>query len=69
MAKVIQLPVKKADRPEERHIVSAFTDVQDPEGTGNNCAVFAAVMEDSMGGLDQARLDHAIETCECDTCS
>ncbi len=65
MGEVVTLKPKRSGNPP---LDTHFDDVRDPEGTGNNCAVLAAYMEDSMGGMDQGRFDHAIETCECDTC-
>ena len=68
MSNVIELRPRTDKTAKTRGLVPEFTEEQDPEGTGNNCAVLAAYMEDSMGGMDQDRFDHAIETCECDTC-
>jgi hypothetical protein len=65
MGDVVQLKQKRTKLPMDAH----FDEARDPEGTGNNCAVLAAYMEDSMGGMDQDRFDRALETCECDTCS
>lgn len=65
MGDVVPLKPKAVKPPMDLH----FDEARDPEGTGNNCAVWAAACEDSLGGVDDARLNHAIETCECDTCS
>lgn len=40
-----------------------------PPPAEDECKVLTAMLEDSLGGVDKARLEQAIETCECDECS
>lgn len=58
-------------------IVGIHSD-KDPKGkfgaagqltTAEPCKVTEALLEDSLGGPDKNRLEDALKTCECDSCS
>lgn len=35
---------------------------------GGECLLVDAMLEDSLGGVDESRVEYAVANCECKTC-